>query len=255
MAGIFFPRGSQLRIPPGGITIRVTDDGRVEADPVTPQTRMDMWPQWLHEALDATVAAREVHDRLAAEVAAPTSDNLLGDLLDLELRASMRSMTSAAFAVDAFYASVQARSPEHPHRAKWREPGRRTPRHVRVFETLRYHLKVNRPAAGEVRHRLKQLFRYRDWAVHADAAWGDPVLRGDVDRGVDWHYVAFRAENATTSLNMTLDMLDLLIGRFDRAASQELRDWAPYARERLDGILDLYDAVAGLPPITRKGAS
>jgi len=74
LPGIFFARGAQLQIPPGSLTIRVTDDGRFEADPLTPRLRMDMWPQWLHETVDAAVAARHAHAQIEAEVASPTSD-------------------------------------------------------------------------------------------------------------------------------------------------------------------------------------
>lgn len=249
--GMYFPRGAQLRIPAGRLQIRVTEDGRIASDPLIPQTRMDMWPQWLHEALEATVNAREVHTQLIAEAERPEErGERFRDLLDLELRASMRAITAAAFAVDAFYASVQARSPDHPHRALWRSGPRRTPRHVQVFETLRYHLKVRAPGATEFRRRVKDLFKFRGWAVHADASFRDPVLREDVDVGLDWHYVAFQAENAVTSLTMTLQMLDVLVSLFERG-SDELREWGPAARERLDAVLDRYDAMDGLPPIAR----
>lgn len=220
-------------------------------DPVTPELRMDLWPQWLHEALDATVAARAAHAEVLAEVAAPTSEEHLADLLDLELRTSMRAITSAAFAVDAFYSSVQARSPEHPDRAKWRTPGRRrTPRQAQVFETLRYHLKIRNPGAAEIRRRIRDLFKYRGWAVHADASFKEPVLREDIDRGVDWHFSAFRAENAVACLANTMQMLDVLVDLTERG-TKELREWRENARVRLDEILDLYDAVEGLPEFTR----
>jgi hypothetical protein len=114
MPGIFFTRGAQLRIPGGAIKIRMTDDGpAVDPEPVQPELRMDLWPHWLHEALDATVAARAVHADLVAEATTNGSGEPLARLLDLELRTCMRAISSAAFAVDAFYASVQARSPAH----------------------------------------------------------------------------------------------------------------------------------------------
>lgn len=40
--GIMFPRGAQLRLPPGSIQIRVKDDGQVELDPVSPELRVEM---------------------------------------------------------------------------------------------------------------------------------------------------------------------------------------------------------------------
>lgn len=254
MPGIFFSRGAQMRIPAGAIKIRLTDDGpEVDPDPIQPLLRMDLWPHWLHEALDATIAARAVHADLVAEAAAPTkTEVLMSQLLDLELRACMRAISSAAFAVDAFYASVQARSPAHPDRQKWRGgPGlRRTPRQAQVSETLRYHLKLRQPGAAEVRERIKNLFRFRGWAVHADAKFEGAMHRDDLDVGIDWHHAAFRTDNAVAVLGSTLEMLDVLVLRLERG-SEELREYAPFARERLDDLLGLYDAEPGLPPITR----
>ena len=54
-----------------------------------------------------------------------------------ELKAAMRATTSAAFAIDAFYASVKERSPEHPDADKWR--ANRTARNKQIAETFRYH--------------------------------------------------------------------------------------------------------------------
>jgi hypothetical protein len=248
--GIFFPRGAQLQLPAGSIQIRVEDGGEIVVDPIAPHLRMDMWSQWLQEAIEAAVASSEAHDQVVHEVASPTSDERLGDLLDLELRTSMRAITSAAFAVDAFYASVRARSPEHPDRRRWLASGRRTPRHVQVFATRHHALKIRRPGAGQMKGVIKELFTYRAWAVHADSAFKQPVLREDLDRGVDWHYAAFRSENALNSVHTTAQMLDVLVQLFKRG-SDELCDWASVARARLDEILDLYDAQTCLVPLTR----
>lgn len=255
--GIMFPRGAQLRLPPGSIKIRVTDDGRVEMDPVSPELRVEMWSHWLHEAVDGAVAALDAQAAIAAEVEAlagptpPADEQGLQDLLDAELRASMRTISAAAFAVDAFYASVQARSPDHPDRERWRTPranGRRTSRHSIVFETLRYHLKIRPVAAREYRRRVSDLFRFRGWAVHADAKFRAAVERPDLERGVDWHYVAFRADNAIAVVGGTLQMFSALVDVFGRG-SEEMRDWQPQAREALDAVIARYDAECRLPSL------
>ncbi|MDH2415811.1 hypothetical protein [Nocardioides sp. CER19] len=243
----------------------MNDEGDEVVHPLVPETRMDMWPHWLHEALDATVAALDANEAVVAEsnalalaeaAGSPVEDHQgLSDLLDVELRASMRAISAAAFAVDAFYASVQARSPDHPSRELWRtvkEDGSRTSRHAIVFETLRYHLKVRRRAASLFRPWIKELFDYRGWAVHASAKFRAVVHRVDVDRGVDWHYAAFRAENAVATMARVMAMLDSLITVLDRG-SDEVRDWQPHARERLDEAITRYDAESRLPRIQWHG--
>jgi hypothetical protein len=226
-------------------------------DPVSPELRVEMWTHWLQESVDGAVAALDAQVAIAAEVAAlagvtPAGDEQgLQDLLDAELRASMRTISASAFAVDAFYASVQARSPDHPHREKRRTPranGRRTSRHTIVFETLRYHLNIRPAAAPEYRRRVTDLFRFRGWAVHADAKFRPAIQRTDLDRGVDWHYVAFRAENAVAVVGGTLQMLSALVDVFGRG-SHEMREWQPHARDALDAVIARYDAEGRLPRI------
>ncbi|MFD1504287.1 hypothetical protein FE374_04385 [Georgenia yuyongxinii] len=255
MPGIMLPRGAQLRLAPGSLGFRMTDDGQVEVDPVSPELRVEMWPHWLHESVDGAIAVLDVRAAIAAELGAlagptpPTDEQGLQDLLDAELRASMRTISAAAFAVDAFYASVQARSPDHPHRETWRTPranGRRTSRHTIVFETLRYHLKVRPAAVPEYRRRISDLFRFRGWAVHADANFRPAVERPDLNRGVDWHYVAFSADNAVAVVGGTLQMLSALVDVFGRG-SEEMRAWQPHAREALDTVITRYDAEDRLP--------
>ena len=258
-----FPRGAQLRLPPGSIRVRLADDGQAEMDPVSPELRVEMWSHWLLEAVDGAVAALEVREAIAAEVAAlagptpPPNEQGLQQLLDAELRASMRTITASAFAVDAFYASVQARSPDHPDRERWRTPranGRRTSRHSIVFETLRYHLKIRPAAAPEYRRRISDLFRFRGWAVHSDAKFRAAVERPDLDRGVDWHYAAFPADNAITVVGGTLQMLSALTDVFGRG-STEMHDWQPHARDALDAVIARYDAEERLPRLRWREAN
>jgi hypothetical protein len=261
MPGVFFQRGVQLRIPAGAVVVSLNDEGEAVMLPIIPETRMDVWPHWLREALDATVAALDANTAVVAESdelaraeaeGIPVEDQQrLSDLLDVEFRASMRAISAAAFAVDAFYASVQARSPEHPSRALWREvreDGSRTSRHAIVFETLRYHLKVRNGAAAIVRPWIRELFVYRGWAVHASANFRTVVLREDIDRGVDWHHAAFRAQNAALTLARVMAMLDSLVTVFDRG-SDDVREWQPNAREQLDEMIARYDAEGKLPHV------
>ncbi len=256
--GVFFRRGSQLRIPEGGIVITLDAEGRpVVAKPVIPQARTDMWPPWLHDAVDATVAARDAEALVLAEVATVAAAGATGkqpdqehlaDLLDLELRHSMRAITAAAFAVDAFYASVQARSTQHPDRAKWRK--NRTARHAQVYETLRYHLKLRQPGSAEFRARIKELFQFRDWAVHPNAEWKNFEYRASLGRGVDWRYVAFCAPHAEAAVIKTLHMLDLMVSVLDRGGA-DLREAQPFFLEHVDRVFAAYDATS-LPPIPRQ---
>ncbi len=252
MPGVRLTMGSDIRIPDGALRISVGEDGRVTADPLVLQLRTDVWPHWLLEAVEAVPAALSAAGEVTRIGADPDRDEAALDLaLSAELRATMRAITASAFAVDSFYSAVRSRSPGHPHAEAWRE--HRTPRHAQVYETIRYSLKLRNPGAGEIRERIRELFRFRDWAVHPGSQFRDPILRADIDSGVDWHFMVFRADNAVGAVAKTVSMMDVLVARMLRG-SEELRQSHPGARKAMAQILGAYDE-AGLPAFGRANES
>jgi hypothetical protein len=252
MPGVRFTAGSDLRIPAGAIRISIGSDGQPVMDPLVPQLRTDMWPHWLLEAVVAAGDATDAASQVATLCAAPERDEEALDLaLSAELRASMRAITSCAFAVDAFYASVKARSPAHPHAGKWVE--NRTPRHVQVFETIRYHLKLRNPGASKIGQGVKELFRFRDWAVHPGSRFREPIHRDDVNAGVDWHFMAFRAPNAVGAVVNTVMSMETLVACLLRGG-EDLRQNHPGSLRAMERVLEGYEA-AGLPAFTKSDGS
>lgn len=248
MPGVRITQGADLRFPPGAIRISINDEGQPVLEPVVPHLRTDMWPQWLMEAVEAAQSARMAEaevSRLAGE--SVRDEEALDVAMSAELRASMRTITASAFAIDAFYASIKARSPAHPDADKW--SAHRTPRYAQVFEMVRFSLKLKEPGALEIRNRIKEMFRFRDWAVHPGSRFREPIYREDVDSGVDWHFAAFRKDNAVRGVAKTMSMMDALVEQIPRGC-EELSQTYPSARRALDMILAAYDA-AGLPGFDR----
>ncbi|WP_142274651.1 hypothetical protein [Mycobacterium scrofulaceum] len=245
MRGITVCDGGDLRL--SNIQINFNDDG-VESPSPTVHLRTDTWPYWLAEAVSAAVDAAKTSTEIPAAVAA-SNDDKIGRLMVLELRASMRALTSSAFAIDAFYASVKARSPKHPQQDIWHQNS--TARSKQVAETLRYHLKVAKnESAKELRRRIKELFKYRDWAVHPGSKFREPIYREDLDAAVDWHFVVFSAANAQGGTYLAVNTLDNLVTVLNRG-SEELVQFKPRAREAMDKILDVYESSEHLIPIVR----
>ncbi|MCV7178787.1 hypothetical protein [Mycolicibacterium sphagni] len=147
MPGIWVVDGGDLRI--SEIRIEFGPHGLVPSSPKV-DLRLDMWRYWLIEAVVAAIEAAGIAPGLSAELLASDSEEASRLVID-ELRASMRAITSAAFAIDAFYASVKARSPEHPQEAAWKEKPPR--RHQQVAATLRHHLQITK---NEQAKELKQ---------------------------------------------------------------------------------------------------
>ena len=208
--------------------------------------RTDTWPFWLAEAVSAAVAAAEI-DPITQESLADNDE--VTRLLVAELRASMRTFTSCAFAIDAFYASVKARSPAHPQQAVWHKKG--TARHKQVAETLRHHLQVRSNEASKLlSNRIQEIFRFRDWAVHPGSQFKQAIHRPDVDAAVDWHFIAFSTSNALAGVANTIQLFDHMVNALSRG-SDELAKRQPAAREAMDHVLDAYESSDKLLKIGR----
>ncbi|NEW30648.1 hypothetical protein GV790_28860 [Nocardia cyriacigeorgica] len=199
------------------------------------------------EGIDGAVDS-SVHAALIPEALAQRREDEVNKLLIHELRASMRALTSSAFAIDAFYGSVKERAGEHPQNALWRENG--TARYKQVVETFHHHLKIrDNHSVKEARHRIKQLFQMRDWAVHARSEYQGPIYRPDIDAAVPWQYAAFRSENAVNAVAMTIDLMNsfviLLAG-----ADSTLQEWKPRVEDLMGRVIEKYQA-SSLPPVSQ----
>ncbi|MGV9409816.1 hypothetical protein ACWDOP_07880 [Nocardia sp. NPDC003693] len=244
--GITVTDGSDLRIGPFHIEVNI-DTGETTAAPVDVHLRTDMWPYWLAEGIEAVIDVRQYAALIPAAVAADDGPAIDAAMIR-ELRSSMRAVCAAAFAVDSFYASVKARSPQHPDADRWRT--NRTPRHSQVFETFRYHLKLDNATSKETKKRITQLFTIRDAAVHPGSEFKEPVYRPDVNASVDWHFGVFTADNAVACVAMIVQMIDRFEPRLQRG-SAELAGFRSKVRPAMDRVLDQYEAVDGLPAIGR----
>jgi hypothetical protein len=97
---------------------------------------------------------------------------------------------------------------------------------------------------------VQEIFKFRDWAVHPGNRFRNPGYRDDVDVGVDWHFVAFRASNSVAAVGKIVELIDFFVAVLDRG-SKELVEWKPHARRAMDQILDAYEASDKLRPIGR----
>jgi hypothetical protein len=183
-----------------------------------------MWPFWLREAIEAAIVANETGDEIPPRYEqfkqGQATDEDLDELVIREMIATMRAIGGAAFAIDALYAAVKARSPEHPHQATWREKG--AARHKQVTETFFYHLKIkNQTTKKAIRHWVSQIYKFRDWAVHSPSEFAPAQYRADLEVGLDQCFNRFRRENAIMATAMAVCLFDYL-GRSCRAAVRNL---------------------------------
>ena len=126
--GILVTRGTNVRIPAGGLRIALGSEPQME--PVTLQLALNMWLPWLEIALEHLAEARTQHERLLEEI---ESGGEAGGALVMESRAAMQAMVAAAISFDALYASAKERISLPPSLVqRWRERG--TARYRQVTE-------------------------------------------------------------------------------------------------------------------------
>lgn len=245
--------GCDVRISGISFSLGLNGEPDRNAGHATVELRTDMWPFWLEEAIDAAMAAATFADQIPPLYERFEADKATNEDLDQlairELTASMRAITASAFAIDAFYAGVKARSPRHPQQDAWNRKG--TARHKQVADTFRVMLRINKPATvKEIKHRVSQIFRFRDWAVHPGSKFREPIYRPDLNVALDWHFTIFRRENAVNATALTVAMLDSLVSYMDRG-SKELAEQKQGARRAMDAILDRYDTIDIFPAFRR----
>lgn len=205
--GVFISKGMRLRIPAGGFSITLGPDGPV-GGPLVFEVSLDMWPAWLEIAAAHAAAAEDARQRLAAADAA--DGETVGALLAEECREGMVAMAAAAIAIDAFYGSVRERVDLSSLDAKWTPA---TPRSARVFEGIRQAFVMTNKQAGARRAVIRELFKFRDWAVHPPAKFSAPQLHEVLQVGVEWRYVAFGAPNATWAAANARELIRLCLLR------------------------------------------
>lgn len=227
MPGLYLTAGMDLNI--SGIKIPL--DGS-ESPPVTATVRLDTWQHWLLVACDNVVLASAEEEKLHAAIAA--DDAAKGVALEAEFRPSMTALSACAFAIDAFYGTVVERFGSHPDHATWRK--NRLARHKQIAETLRYRLKLKPTGMPTVRGFLRELFRFRDRAVHPEAKLSHPVYRADMDAAVEPRFVTFSAAHARQALGLTVELFVGMVPRVEAAAEGEVAKWAVFMAEQVEVV-------------------
>jgi hypothetical protein len=230
MSGVFITKGMTLTIPEGGLTLSVGDDGELKGTSLTLHVHYDVCPTWLH------LASRHLADadqcRLA-RIAAWQSDDAdaRAATLEREFESSMQAMMAAAVALDSFYLALRDKT-TIPKDQTWRE--KRTARYKQVAEVLRRAFAL--PARGSVtlRANLKEIFKFRDLAVHPLGAATAPVLHPELQTGVEWRFDTFRAENARPIVQTAHSMIHELVTE-GKPTTIEIARYAEGLRNRLAG--------------------
>ena len=168
----------------------------------------------------------------------------LANSLERECTAGMLAICSAAFALDAFYAALKDRSPRVA-RIPVSGGARRSARYKLVAEALRREFVIGPKGLANLRHTLKEVFRFRDLAVHPSASFSAPVLKREVNKVTEWRFVSFGAPSARDAVRATLAILAQLVER-PRNPTGALRSYLDGIRPALAKLAARWRATYGL---------
>lgn len=220
--GIFIKRGMTVGIPAGGLKFSFGPDGKMKGD-LTLHAHFDVCPVWLELAARHL---REATEHRAARIAAWASNDAdaKGETLQKEFESSMQAIMAAAIAIDAFYSVVSAKM-EIPAdlKKKWRN--NRTSRYVQISEVLRQAFGLKPKGTKALRGNLKEIFRYRDLAIHPRGKLENPILHPELGVGVEWRFAYYRAENAQLIVDAAQSMIVDLIMR-GKPTKNEIQKYA-----------------------------
>lgn len=221
---VFISEGMRLRVPSGGLRIGLDESGKPTSS-LTFEVLLDVWPYWLDVGMNHTREA--THARLQLQETDPSDDKAKAVLLSEECQSSMVAICAAAFAVDAFYGALMSRRDLSRLAAVWRVA--RTPRHAQMFEALRQSFSMSNSEAKAIRQAIRELFKFRDWAVHPPAEFKAPIAHPVIGSGVEWRFVAFSAPNAKKSIVNATKAIRLCLDR--PRSGLNLDDWCGSGRQ------------------------
>lgn len=206
--GVFLLKGHRLSI--SSFSISMNDKGEMISDGPQLATGVEMMPYWLEIAIEHAIRAEKLERKTDAAWTGELIPQKQVKAIEAELKASLQAMTAAAFAIDAFYATVEEAAPTAPlTRAAWRKNN--TKRSRRVYETLRRNFPLTAESQRMLQGFLDQLFSFRDRAVHPSARTSDAIKHPRLPISIDKIFCIFRARNAFVSVGQVVELINTLV--------------------------------------------
>lgn len=229
MPGVFISRGMTLTIPDGGLILSIDPEGKTDSS-LTLHVHFDVCPTWCQLALQHLEKARQAREERVAAWSA-NNEELKGKTLEREFEASMQAIMAAAVALEAFYAVVQQSVQLPPSLVdRWRNG--RTARYSQITEVLRRAFKLKPKGVAVLRQNLREIYKFRDLAIHPSGKIEAPVHHPELDVGVEWRFAYFRATNAEgIVMAATAIVCDLAVN--GKPADKKVQNYMKNLRDRL----------------------
>jgi len=203
MSGVLIFQGMKVGFLAGDLTISLNENGDISAKAIL-STAYNVVPVWLKIAHDNLKAAKKVSETIATQWSENAEEQK--QQLMSELAPSMQVFVSCGISLDALYDTLRPHANISDQEiTAWRN--NKTARYKQVIEIIRRIYKINSDALNDFRECIKQIFKYRDKAVHPSLELQQVCTRPDIPVGVDWKFSAYRYSNAKWCLTNTINMI------------------------------------------------
>ncbi len=203
MSGIRISQGMTLSI--ADLRLRIGSNGEIEAGPIKVNLRYDVVPTWLEIAMAHQAAALEARARREA-VWSEDDEDAKSRGLEAEFQAAIQAIVAAAVCWEALY-GILVGHVELPDGVKQKWRTNRVSRYVQVTEVVRRAFKLKPNGVKALRQNLKEIYRYRDLAVHPSGIGQEAIHHPELQVGTEWRYVYFRASNAVLCVSCSAAMI------------------------------------------------
>jgi hypothetical protein len=226
VANVLITRGVTPRVPVGGLVMGFGSDGKPKCS-MRLELQLDTSIHWLEIALTHLAEAKGLHEASleAKSRGAPSSAGL-----DKEFKACVQATVAAATFFEALYAAVLERLPKKPT-AKGQNRKQKPARYAVVTEALRQAFGLQKQGTANLRGVLKELYLFRDEAVHPSARFSDPVAHVHLGVRVERRFVMFSYSNARQLVRAALAFSKILPSRDLSRRPKSIQDFAEYLRK------------------------
>lgn len=222
MGGILITRGVSPRIPIGGLTIKFEEGSAPRMELKTFELQLDTCIHWLEIALEHLANAKVAHEELCC---GNFNSAETGNILDREFKTSLQATFAAATFFEALYSATVER---HPTQKPLNNPPKRPTRYAIVTEQLRRSFGLKNKGTVNLRSVLKEVYRFRDQAVHPSAKFSEPVLHPDLNVGVEKRFVMYSFRNAQQIVRAALAFSKILSSNDLASKPKEMQDFSTY---------------------------
>ena len=203
MAGVIIFQGMKIGFAVGDLSISLNETGELNSKAVL-STAYNVVPIWLKIAHDNLKASKKASETIINRWSENPEERK--QLLMSELAPSMQVFVSCGISLDGLYDILRPYANISPRDIKaWRK--NKTARYKQAIEIIRRIFKLKGKTLSDFGECIKQIFDYRDKAVHPSLELHRACIRSDISVAVDWKFVTYRYLNAKLCLTNTINMI------------------------------------------------